>query len=235
MNLLLNTVSYESVDVSSLEPFQTELELVDEFERLFDVFLGNGIHLEREFDCGFGIADAVIFKYKKNQSLLNLGKVDPEWAYTLKSLPYRRNFNIEYLCQLAGSSQASAKKAINNFIKAGYCTAKDKNTFIKNKQPRELCNSMIAIEAKLKNWKRALWQASRYKTFASESWVVLDRRYATSAIKHIETFKKFNIGLATFSTDGSYDEHFSPKKDTHQSEIAYWKANTILAQKLLSQ
>lgn len=234
MNLLLNTVSCDNLNLSTLEPFHTELELVNEFEKLFEVFLGNGLHLEREFDCGFGIADAVIFKYKKEPSLLDLGKVDPEWTYTLKALPYRKNFDLDYLCQLSGSSLASSKKAINNFIKAGYCIAKDKNTFIKNRQPRDLCKSMVAIEAKLKDWKRALWQASRYKTFASESWVVLDRRYASAAIKNIETFKLFNIGLATFSTDGCYDEHFSPKKDAHQSDIAYWKANAILAQKLIS-
>ncbi len=234
MNLLLNTSGYDNLNLSALEPFQTELELVDEFERLFDAFLGNGIHLEREFDCGFGIADAVIFKYKKKQSLLDLGNIDPEWAFTLKALPYRKNFSLDYLCKLSGSSTTSAKKAINNFIKAGYCRSKDNNTYIKNRQPRELCYSIIAIEAKLKNWKRALWQASRYKTFASESWVVLDRRHASSAIKNIDTFKRFNIGLATFSTDGFYDEHYSPKKDAHQSEIAFWKANAILAKNLLS-
>lgn len=234
MNLPINTMCYKKDDLCSLKAFPTELELVNKFERLFDAFLGKGIFVEREFNCDFGIADAVIFKYKKNRSLLDLAMISPEWAYTLRSLPYRKNFSITQVSNLSGASIASSKKAMKGFIDAGFCKEKAKNLYIKNRQPQSLCSSVIAVEAKLKDWKKALWQASRYKTFANESWVVLDRRHSNPAISNIAEFEKFNIGLATFSTNGCYYVHFLPKKEMHKSDIAYWKANTLLAKKLLN-
>lgn len=234
MNFSINTVSCGEVDLQALKPFPSELDLVDNFERLFDCFLNNGVLLEREFNCGFGIADAVIFDYKKETSLLDLAKISPEWAYTLKVLPYRKNFCIDLVLELSGASLSSSRKAIKDFIQAGFCQDKGNGIYIKNRQPRALCTSVVAIEAKLKDWKKALWQATRYKTFANESWVVLDRRYSRPAISNLTEFKKFNIGLATFSTDGCYNVHFLPKKETHKSDIAYWKANTLLAKRLAS-
>lgn len=234
MDLLSKSNTCELSDFLISEAFPTELELVDKFERLFDGFLNSGVLVEREFDCGFGIADAVIFKYYEKKSFRDLAKVPPEWAYTLRVLPYRKNFSLELLTNLSCTSISVSKKAINNFIDAGFCKEKSKNVFIKTKQPRVISHSIIAVEAKLRDWKKAIWQASRYKTFANESWVLLDEKHSNPAINNIAEFKKFNIGLATFSTNGYYDVHFSPRKEMHKSEIAFWKANTLLAKRIYS-
>ncbi|MGF1706494.1 hypothetical protein [Enterovibrio baiacu] len=234
MNISLKTMSYDMVATSELQPFSSELALVDKFEDFIGDFLCSSIHIEREFECGFGIADAVIFKYRQNSYAKDLAKLDANWAYTLKALPYRKNFTIADVSKLSGSSLQCSKKAVANFLDSGFCIKKDKDIYIKNSQPRKICSSIVGIEAKLKDWKKALWQASRYKTFATEAWVMLDRKHATSAIKNIDKFENFNIGLATFSSEGHYFEHFSPKKEVPQSEIASWKANTILAQKIIT-
>lgn len=62
--------------------------------------------------------------------------------------------------------------------------------------------SVVSIEYKLKNWKQAIKQAYRYKSFSYEAYVVLDLEFAESAKKNIETFTKFNIGLGAVSNDG---------------------------------
>lgn len=54
---------------------------------------------------------------------------------------------------------------------------------------------IIAIEFKLKNWKRALQQAYRYRSFSCESYVFLDNKYIENASKNIKEFEHFNIGL----------------------------------------
>ncbi|MCU7201192.1 hypothetical protein [Turicibacter sanguinis] len=63
---------------------------------------------------------------------------------------------------------------------------------------------VISIEYKLKNWKQAMKQAFRYKCFSSETYVILDHYYSAPAIKNIDEFKKFNIGLASVDEDRIY-------------------------------
>lgn len=55
--------------------------------------------------------------------------------------------------------------------------------------------SIIAIEFKLKNWKQAIKQAYRYKSFSDESYVLMDKECVFVAKKNIDIFTRFNIGL----------------------------------------
>jgi len=61
--------------------------------------------------------------------------------------------------------------------------------------------SIISFELKLKNWKTASKQAYRYKSFSDATYVVLPQSLFTTALKNIEYFKKYNIGLALFSNE----------------------------------
>lgn len=60
---------------------------------------------------------------------------------------------------------------------------------------------MIAIEFKLKNWKRALKQAFRYRNFANEVYVVLDQEQSKSALDNIDLFERANVGLVTYDVN----------------------------------
>lgn len=61
--------------------------------------------------------------------------------------------------------------------------------------------NIVSIEYKLKNWKQAIKQAYRYKSFSYESYVILDMEYVESAKKNLEIFTKFNIGLGAVSNE----------------------------------
>lgn len=54
---------------------------------------------------------------------------------------------------------------------------------------------IIAIEFKLKNWKQAIKQAYRYKSFSEQVYVLLDKKNICKAKENIDMFIKFNIGL----------------------------------------
>lgn len=64
--------------------------------------------------------------------------------------------------------------------------------------------SISSFELKLENWKRALFQAIRYKTFSEFSYVVMPKEKITLLKKKFDFFKQSNIGIAV------YDE----RKDT---------------------
>jgi hypothetical protein len=71
--------------------------------------------------------------------------------------------------------------------------------------------SSFAIEAKLKDWKRALGQAQRYKWFAEYSYVVMDEHYSQPAVRNIDAFIKYNVGFATLNTEGEFKRFYTPK------------------------
>jgi len=81
----------------------------------------------------------------------------------------------------------------------------------------------VAIEAKLKNWKRALKQAYRYKWFASYTYVVMDDNYIRPALKNKSLFKKFNVGLASIKkNDGVITILIRPQKIKPIDEIMHY-------------
>jgi hypothetical protein len=45
----------------------------------------------------------------------------------------------------------------------------------------------------LKNWKRALYQAHRYKWFANEAYVLLPESNIKPALNQIELFEQYNV------------------------------------------
>lgn len=75
---------------------------------------------------------------------------------------------------------------------------------------------LIAFELKLKNWKQAIKQAFRYKSFSNISYVVIPSISVDVALKNIELFKKYNIGLAGFNSLREFEILFKPT-----SEIPY--------------
>lgn len=68
-----------------------------------------------------------------------------------------------------------------------------------------------AIELKLSNWKRALEQAFRYKSFAEYSYVILDNSRTKPAIKNLPEFKKRNIGLLGMDDNGNLHKYHIPE------------------------
>lgn len=72
----------------------------------------------------------------------------------------------------------------------------------------------IAFEMKLSKWKRALFQAYRYRSFAKKSYVVMDHYHIKPALLQISLFEKSNIGLLSLSQSGHVYVHFDPAEDT---------------------
>jgi hypothetical protein len=62
-------------------------------------------------------------------------------------------------------------------------------------------NTIISIEYKLNNWRKALKQAYRYRSFSNESYVFLDIDYISNPIKFLDEFQKYNIGLCGVSNN----------------------------------
>ena len=211
--------------------FLSEFAMVQEFEETFEKLYSDLFSRVLEFDSENGIADIVLYKKKKNwEHSSTLGMINPRWAYTLRSLPYRKYFTIEEFQALTRTSSRSAKSTLTMFKEAGYCDISNlSKKWIKHKQPMLLTNNVVAIEAKLSDWKRAVKQARRYQDYANESWVLLEDKSKRAALKNIQYFEKANIGLATINIEGDIERHWSPSSQAPRSEFALWYMNAKLA------
>lgn len=78
--------------------------------------------------------------------------------------------------------------------------------------------SIISFELKLKNWRRAAQQAFRYKSFSNVSYVVLSSKNAKEAYNNLNIFERYNIGLAKFDNNKSFEILYKPKSNIPYSE-----------------
>ncbi|MEX1143201.1 MAG: hypothetical protein WEC16_00025 [Anaerolineales bacterium] len=90
----------------------------------------------------------------------------------------------------------------------------------------------LAFELKLSNWKRALIQAYKYKSFANRSFVLMDAGGVTSAVKNIALFKKAEVGLLSLDTGGVLETHYYPGHHRPYSEQLTEKYRSIVASNL---
>lgn len=214
--------------------FLSEFAMVRQFEETVDAYFADLFSRTLEFDSENGIADIVLYKKRKNyQSHLSLAQIDPRWSLTLKSLPYRRYFSLEDLQSLTRCSISSARKALESFCKADYCEKSAiSGKWIKHRQPSLILKDVVAIEAKLRDWKRALHQARRYHDYANQSWVLIEEKYQKAALRNVNHFLKANIGLASISVRGEIQLLQHPAKNLPRSEFAQWYMNAKIARDL---
>lgn len=67
-----------------------------------------------------------------------------------------------------------------------------------------------SYEAKLSNWKRAIYQAFRYKAFSDKSFVILDSYKINPALNHLDQFIRSNVGLMDINDFGSIHTYYDP-------------------------
>lgn len=71
---------------------------------------------------------------------------------------------------------------------------------------------LTAIEAKIKDWRKGLMQAARYRFFANRALLVLPPETARTALTFIATFRDLNVGLWEFdTTTNRLRRHFTPR------------------------
>ena len=98
-----------------------------------------------------------------------------------------------------------------------------------------LKTTLYAFEMKIKDWRKALAQAYRYKYYADSVFVVLPPDEAVKAKQSLPIFRAIKVGLWTFDKkEGIIEKIYTPKKDKPLSNSANNKALTLLAQQLKS-
>jgi hypothetical protein len=70
--------------------------------------------------------------------------------------------------------------------------------------------TLISVEAKVKDWKRAGEQALRHQKFVNQAYVALPSKHIKPALKNLKDFKESNLGLFEIGEQGQVVQHFTP-------------------------
>ncbi len=211
--------------------FSSEQQLVATFLKNSKTFFikATGRKLNRhylltEFDSGYGIADIVLGSFTPNLSKRSLRTpIDSNWAVILADILIDEPFTVSEFANRYGVTEKTAQEKINQFVAAGFLKKKEKY-YRKCNDYKIAVDTSIAIEAKLKNWKQALKQARRYQRFANYSYVLLDSRFSSPAIKNIHLFHRHNIGLILMNSN-TPTIHHSPRQINVRENHYFYKLN----------
>jgi hypothetical protein len=104
-----------------------------------------------------------------------------------------------------------------------------KHTWQKIWQPRPVTTRIAAFEAKLRDWKKALFQAERYKDFANETSIVIDASNVGPVLRNLDEFRVRNIGVIACASDGWIEVVHAAQSASPRSPEKYWLANCLIA------
>lgn len=192
--------------------FQSEAELVSLLKsRIESTYQKKNIEVFEEVSLGLGIADIVISEIKTTvftnaSQQEELGDLE---IHIFNHINQNNNITFQSIVDNTKIQKYTLLKVLNSLIESEYIKECD-SFFSINKEYEFAFKMNFAIEAKLKNWKRALMQAYRYRWFAEFSYVVLDAHFSKPAVKNQSWFEKYNVGLASINTDGELIRHYNP-------------------------
>jgi hypothetical protein len=182
---------------------------VDSLERIFHE---EGYKTGREIGAGYGVADLVLVTLNVEKCTIRKGHnqstplLNEAFFRALKYIPDSDEservdpMSLEDLVVKTGLSKSFLKyNLIRELKKNGYIKEVGDNYYFKVNGWVPIANEVIAIEAKIKDWKRGFLQTARYKSFADRVYLALPEETIKSV--NLELLKSQNIGLISYDPE----------------------------------
>ncbi len=176
-------------------------------KQLEDIYRKKGFLAKQEIGVGYGVADLVLVKLipehcairLKNKQLKPLLRED--YFKIFRYLPEEESgkdpVTLDYLVKHTKLSKSFLKyQILRQLERDGYIKKVNGSFYFKINGWMPIAKEIIAIEAKLKDWKRGFIQANRYKSFANKVYLALPAEKAHLVDEAL--LKKHNIGVIVF-------------------------------------
>lgn len=216
------------------EAFTSETQLVDSIQSTFDSASSVQWTWMKELNSPSGIADLVAIELSKNwQQARSISLVPARWLYALKRLPMETIVSAKSFAHGHGVTEATAHAILSAYTQATFCEFEPlKQVWTKRSDPLPIAQKIVAIEAKLRDWRRALYQAVQYASFAFESWVVMDKGSLHSVAVHLDEFERRGIGLIGLSKTGQVELLNAASHRMPRMPERFWQANAEISRRL---
>jgi len=169
-----------------------------------------------EVNLGYGIADIVLTECEDVKETRNVFLTSAD-VNILSIINECKAVSLEELILKTRNSKLKMSNSLKKLIELGLIKKSEGSFFTENKYKPTVKKS-TAIEVKLRNWKRALKQAYRYKWFSDKSFVCLPHENIGPAMRNIDSFKKIAVGLIGICPDKGMKILYNPKSDLPVSE-----------------
>ncbi len=219
-----------------MRAFNSELQLVGALHRIVRRDGRRRWSVELEVDAGVGIADVVVAdrNAKTTRALELLSAINPRLAPLLHPEAARRIASIADLAASLGVAPSAALRVASELHSVGGLRMHGTRIVIPAVDVPPF-RTIVAIEAKLSDWQRALGQAYRNLQFADESWVVLDHYFHRAAANNLDRFSQAGVGLASISESSELFVHISARTEEPFSRIKRWQAHAALARRVIER
>ncbi len=194
----------------------------------------------KEFRTGYGFPDLlrieydkkVVMRRRRNPNLRNLKHFDTDCAYMMAYLSEKRWIKLSTLKSKATLYNGSINVIIEKLRERGLVVKRGDK--IKSKPRREIfaIKSIVAIEAKLRQWKRAVLQAQRHLWFTNNSNILIPTNCCTQVNTIIDSCKKYHVGLIALSEDRKILTIVKRGKRKPYNTHLAWLLNEFLIQRV---
>ena len=203
--------------------FKYEKDLVNELIKILQEDY-NIKYVVRELQNGRNIADVVYSKELQRDFAIFDEYIDS--YYYFNELIINKKKNIDELNIQNKDLLKRFKKFLKKLEKAGYITISNNKIHIIKKVDIASKN-VVAIEAKLSDWKSGLSQALAYKQYSDYVYVAIDESCYKKV--NIKLFEMNNVGLILVGK-GHIKKIFNPKKEKDFNiDIKYYMVDKFLS------
>ncbi len=184
--------------------------------------------LLNEVSLGYGVADIVVAD--KAENLSNRTHVLNDFQVLLFDLILDNpGVSLNCISSITRTSAQKVESSLDTLIGEKFISLQSRFFFPERKY-EEIAAKSVAIEAKLKNWKRALHQAYRYKWFAERVFVCMPEENIGPAVASISKFRRMKVGIIAINADGDLKFIYSPRP----SQPINKKMPVLLNEKLIA-
>lgn len=181
-----------------------------------------------EVGATHGIADVVFYNYDDEavakRERMQIAPIESQDVLkTLLLIKNKRKLTFTYLVETLPFSEQKLKRDILGYLEETGIVTREKDYYMVDYQYDIGLKKSVAIEAKVRDWKRGLYQAQRYRWFAEASYLAIYEDYITQPQKNLNLFEFYNVGLLSVGNNG-VDVLYSPK--SQKPESVYQKALT---------
>lgn len=194
---------------SGADAFNSERDLISVVIEQINHFMeGTNVFASTELPIGAGTVDIVAGKITRAHRARNHVSLASFEAYILAHLYFKQRLKASTVARKVDLPLQDVENTLIRLCDKGYCVTSNQ-CYLRSKT---FVDGLIAIEGKIKNWRRALQQASRNRLFSSQSFVALDAKYSKPALKQIDLFREARVGLAIVFREGQVSVLYKPPK-----------------------
>lgn len=198
--------------------FRAEADMLAAIAASADKLAGPGGTVVFEVQAAAGVPDIVVivldkavFAARRETGFIT----EPPFINALMALSRARDIGApmtpEDVAVGIGVTRAYVASRILPWLRdRGFAVQVEASRWSASTRYRSVAEEVVTVEAKLRDWKRGLGQASRHAAGADRSWLVMDAAYLAAARASVRWFRDSGVGLAGLDGTGRLSPLISP-------------------------